>query len=102
MGYADRGVQEAKIIVDFCNGAYGGARAAAGGFLLNRDGRAEAFNGVDIGSLHLVEELARIGGKGLDVATLALCIDGVKGERGLAGARQAGDHGERIAWDLDR
>ena len=86
VGNADGGVQEAKIVVDFCNGADGGTGAAAGSFLFNRNCRAEAFNGVDVGTLHLVKELARIGGKGLDVAALALRIDGVKGERGLAGA----------------
>ena len=102
MRHADGGVQEAKIVVDFCNGADGGAGAAAGGFLLDGDGGAEAFDGVDIRPLHLVKKLARIGGKGLNIASLALRIDGVEGERGLAGARQAGHHGEGIARDLDR
>ena len=102
MRHADRGVEEAKIVVDFGDGADRGSGAAAGGFLLDGDGGAEAFDGVDVGALHLVEKLAGIGGKGLDVASLALGIDGVEGERGLAGAGEAGHDGEGIAWNLDR
>ena len=94
---ADGGVEQAKIVVDLGDGADGGAGAAAGGFLLDGDGRAEAFNGVDIGALNLVEKLAGIGGEGLDVAALALGVDGVEGERTFAGAGEAGDHGEGVA-----
>ena len=59
----------------------------------------EALDGVDVGALDLVEELARIGGEGLDIAALALGVDGVEGERALAGAGEAGDHGEGVAGD---
>jgi hypothetical protein len=41
---------------------------------------------IDIGLLHHVEELARIGRQRLDIAALALGIDGVESERALAGA----------------
>src|SRR5665254_8862 len=43
------------------------------------------------------EELARVGGQGLDVAALALGVDGVEGERGFAGPGQAGDGDEAVA-----
>jgi hypothetical protein len=56
---------------------------------------------IDIGLLHQLEELARIGRERLDIAALALGIDGVEGERGFARARQAGDHRERVARDVD-
>ena len=56
---------------------------------------------VDVGALHLVEELAGVGGEGLDVAALAFGVDGVKGERALAGAGEAGDDGEGVAGDGD-
>ena len=94
---ADGGVEEAKVVVDLGDGADGGAGAAAGGFLLDGDGGAEALDGVDVGALDLVEKLARVGGEGLDIAALALGVDGVEGERALAGAGEAGDHGERVA-----
>ena len=88
MRNADGGVEHAQVIVNFGDGADGGARAAAGGFLLDGDGRAQAVDGIDFGPLHLIQELARIGGKRLHVAALALGVDGVEGERGLAGAAQ--------------
>ncbi len=101
VGHADRGVEEAEVVVDFCDGADGGAGAAAGRFLLDGNGRGEAFDGVDIGPLDLVEELARVGRKGFDVAALAFGVDGVEGEGGLPGSGEAGDHGKGIPRDLD-
>jgi hypothetical protein len=101
MGDADGGVQETDVVVDFGDGADGGAGAAVGGFLLDGDGGGEAVDGVDVGALELIEELAGVGGEGLDVAALALGVDGVEGEGGLAGAAQAGDDGESIARDFD-
>ena len=56
---------------------------------------------VDVGLLHHLEELAGIGRQRLDVAPLPLGIDGVEGERGLARARQAGDHRQRLARNID-
>ena len=61
----------------------------------------EAVDGVDVGAFHLVEELAGVGGEGFDVAALALGVDGVEGQGGLAGAAQAGDDGEGVARDFD-
>ena len=61
----------------------------------------EAFDGVHVGALDLVEKLAGVGGEGFDVAALALGVDGVEGERAFAGAGEAGDHGERVAGDAD-
>ncbi len=101
VGLADGRVEEAKVVVDFGDGADGRAGGAGGGFLLDGDGRGEAVDGVDVGALHLVEELAGVGGKGFDVAALAFGVDGVKGERALAGAGEAGDDGEGIAGNGD-
>ena len=60
-----------------------------------------ALDMVDVGLLHHLEELARIGAEALDVAALALGIDGVEGERGFARTGEAGDHGQRLARDVD-
>src|ERR1700737_1476792 len=70
---------EAKVVVDLGDGAEGGGGAAAGGFLLDRDGGGETVDGVDVGALHLVEELARVGGGGFDVGGLAFGVGGVEG-----------------------
>ena len=100
-GWPTRGVEQAEVVVDLGDGADGGAGAAAGGLLLDGDGGGEAVDGVDVGALHLVEELAGVGGEGFDVAALAFGVDGVEGERGLAGAGEAGDDGEGVARDAD-
>ena len=100
-GWPTRGVEQAEVVVDFGDGADGGAGAAGGGLLLDGDGGGEAVDGVDVGALHLVEELAGVGGEGFDVAALAFGVDGVEGERGFAGAGEAGDDGEGVARDAD-
>src|SRR3546814_1091823 len=51
--------------------------------------------------LHHLQELAGIGGEGVDVAALTLGIDGVEGEGGLAGAGQAGDDDQAVAGEVD-
>ena len=89
---ADARVEEAQVVVDLGDGADGGAWAARGGLLLDGDSRREAVDGVDVGALHLVEELAGVGRERLDVAALAFGVDGVEGERGLSRAGEAGDH----------
>ncbi len=101
VGLADGGVEQAEVVVDLGDGADGGAGAAGGGLLLDGDGGGEAVDGVDVGALHLVEELAGVGGEGFDVAALAFGVDGVEGEGGLAGAGEAGDDGEGVARDGD-
>ena len=84
MRNADGRVEHAQIIVDFGDGADGGTRTAAGGFLFDGNGRAQAVDGIDVGPLHLIEELARVGRERFDVAALALGVDGVEGERRFA------------------
>ncbi len=56
---------------------------------------------LDIGLLHHLEELARIGREALDIAALAFGIDGVEREARLSAARQAGDDDELVARQLD-
>ena len=101
MGNADGGIEDAQVIVDFGDGADGGARAAVGGFLFDGDSGAEAVDGIHFGAFHLIEELARVGGECFHVAALSFGVDGIEGERGFPGAAQARDHGEGVARDLD-
>src|SRR5439155_3679082 len=56
---------------------------------------------VDLGLLHLLEELARIGRERLDVAALALGVNRVEGQRRIAGAREPPDGDELVARDLE-
>jgi len=68
---------------------------------LDRDGRRQPVDQIDVRLLHLLEELAGIGGERLDVAALALGVDRVEGERRLARPRQPGHDDEPVARDVD-
>ena len=61
----------------------------------------KSFDRVHIGALDLVQELARVGGKRLHVTPLAFGVDGVEGQRRLAGAGESGDDGELVARNSD-
>ena len=78
MRHADGGVEQAQVIVDLGDGADGGARAAAGGFLLDGNGGTQTVDGIDVGALHLIQKLAGIGGERLDVAPLAFGVNGIE------------------------
>jgi hypothetical protein len=91
--------QQAHVIVDLGDGGDGRARVLRRGLLLDRDRRREPVDLVDVGLLHHLEELARIGRERFDIASLALGIDRVEGERRLARARQPREHDELVARD---
>ena len=101
IGHADARPQQPHVVVDLGDGADRGARIARGGFLLDGDGRRQAVDLVDVRLLHHLQELPRIGRQALDIAALALGIDGVEGERGFAGAGQAGEHHQLVARNVD-
>ena len=84
---ADRGVEQPQVVVDLGHRADGRARVLRGRPLLDRDRRRQALDRVDVGLLHLLEELPRVGRERLDVAPLPLREDRVEGERRLARAR---------------
>jgi hypothetical protein len=99
VGLSDPGVEEPQVVVDLGGGSDRGARVLAHGLLLDRDGGRQALDGVDVGLGHLLEKLARVGGERLDVAPLALGVEGIEGEGGLARSRESGDDDEAIARD---
>jgi ribosomal protein L21 len=49
----------------------------------------------------ITQELPRVGRQRLDVAALALGVDGVEGQRRLARAGQAGDHDQLVARQVE-
>ena len=98
---ADAGPQEAQVVVDLGDGADRRARVAGRRLLVDRDGRRQAFDEVDVRLVHLAQELAGVGAQRLDVAALTLGVDGVEGQRGLARARQPGEHDELVARQFD-
>jgi hypothetical protein len=101
-GRAAAGVEKAQVVPDLRRRRDDRARAVAARALLDRDGGGQAVDRLDVRLLHLVEELPRVRGERLHVLALPLGEDGVEGERALARARDAGDHDELVARDLDR
>ena len=93
--------QQAQVVVDLGDGAHGGTRVLGRGMLLDGDGGREALYGIHVGLVHLLQELAGVGGQRLHVAALALGVNSVEGERGFAGPRKAGDDHEFILGDLE-
>ena len=60
----------------------------------------DAVDVVDVRLLDALQELPRIGGERLDIASLALGVNGVKGKGRLARSRHAGNHREGVVGDL--
>ena len=98
---ADVGEQQPQVVVDFGDRADGRARIRAGGLLLDGDRRRQAVDQIDVGLLHLLEELPGVRRQRLDVAPLPFGVDRVEGERRLARAGQAGDHDQLVARQID-
>ena len=98
---ADPGVQQAEVVVDLGDRADRRPRVAAGRLLVDRDRRRQTLDDVDVGLVHLAQELAGVRAQRLDVAALTLGVDRVEGEARLAGTGQAGEHDELVARNLD-
>ena len=99
--HADVGEEQAQVVVDLGDGADRRPRIRAGRLLLDGDGRRQPLDQVDVGLFHLLEELPGVRRQRLDVAALPFGVDGVEGERRFARARQAGDHDELVARQID-
>ena len=99
---ADARPQQAQVVVDLGDRADRRPRVARRRLLVDRDRRRQALDRVDVGLVHLAEELPRVGAQRLDVAALALGVDRVEGERGLARPRQPRDDHERVARERER
>jgi hypothetical protein len=101
VGPAGAREQQTQVVVDLGDRADRGARVARRGLLVDRDGRRETLDEVDVGLVHLPEELARVRRQRLDVASLPLGEDRVEGERRLARPGQAGEDDEGVAREVE-
>jgi hypothetical protein len=97
----DPGVEQAQVVVDLGDGPHGRTRVARGRLLVDGDGRGQALDEVDVGFVHLPEELAGVGREGLHVAALALGVDGVEGQRRLARSGEAGEDDQPVPGQVD-
>ena len=69
--------------------------------LLERHGRRQAVDLVDLGHAHLVEQPPRVGRDRLEVAPLRLGVERAERERRLARAGDAGEHDQGVARDVE-
>ena len=99
--HADPREQETEVVVDLGHGPDRRSRVPRRTLLVDRDRRREPVDLVDVGLLHLAEELAGVGAQALDVAALALGVDRVECQARLAGSGQAGDDDQAIARERD-
>ena len=99
---ADAGVQQPQVVVGLGDRADGRSRVSGGGLLIDRDRRRQPVDRVDVGLVHLPEELAGIRRQRLHVAALTLGIQRVEGKRRLARPRQPGDHDQAVARERHR
>ena len=95
-GLAGARKQQPQIVVDLGRGGHRRARIARGVFLPDGNRRRDAVDLIDVGLLHALEKLPRIGRQRLDIAPLPLRIDGVEDQRRLPRPGNAGDHGQLV------
>ncbi len=75
---AGAGVEQAEVVVDLGDRADSRSRVAARRLLVDRDRRRQPLDEVDVGLVHLAQELAGVCRQRLDVAALALGEDRVE------------------------
>ena len=78
------GDEQLQVVVQLGHGAHGGARAAHGVGLVDRNRGRHAIHFVDGRTVHAVQELSGVGAERLHIATLAFGIQGVKDQAGFA------------------
>ena len=72
------------MVGDFGDGADGTSGGADGVALAECNGGGDSVDPINAGSIHSLEELARIGAEGFRVTSLAFGVEGVESEGGLA------------------
>ena len=101
VGIARTSIKQAEEVVDFGDGTYCGARIFVRSLLLDADDGRKSGDFIDIGTFEIVEEVARVGRKGFDVAALPLGIKGVESQRRLSAAAQPRDYRHGVAGEGD-
>ncbi len=95
------GVEQLQVVVQLRHRAHGGARSAHRVGLVDGDGRRYALDALHLRAVLAVEELPRVGREGFHVAALALGIEGVEDQGGLARAGHARDHDQLVGRDVE-
>ncbi len=98
---AGAGIEHAQRVGHRGDAAHRGTRARRATLLLQRDRRWQAIDGVHVRHARLVDQPARIGRNRVQITPLGLGVERAKSERGLARARHAGEHHQRVARNVD-
>ena len=93
---ADFGKQQADVVSQLGHGADRRARIFDRIALINRDGGWNAFHALDLGFVHALQELPRVGRKTFHVAPLAFGVQRVKRQTRFARATHASDDDEFV------
>jgi hypothetical protein len=93
--------QQLQVVVELGHRADRRARGAHRVGLVDGDGGRDALDTVDRRLVHAVEELARVGREGLDVAALAFGVERVEDQRRFARAGHAGHDHEFAGRDVE-
>ena len=94
-------VERTQVVGDGGHRADRGARGAHRRRAVDGHRRQHAQDALGPGPVEPLQELSRIRAEGLGVAAVALGVEHVESERGLAGARDAGDDRDRADRDPD-
>ena len=86
--------------MDFRHRAHRGTGVLGGGFLVDGDGGRQPFDAVHVRLVHLSQELPGVAGHALHIPPLALGVNGVEGQGGLAGARKPGKDHQFVPGDV--
>ncbi len=97
----DARIEQPHVVVDLSGRADGRARVADAVLLPDRNRRRDTVDAIDVGLLHPLQELARIGRQRLDVAPLPFRVNRVEGERRLPRAADAGHDDQRADRQRD-
>ncbi len=89
-------VEDAQVIDDLRQGPDRRARPALNRLLIDGDRRRETRDRLDVGLLHVAQELARVRRERLEETPLSLAEQRVEGQRRLARAGDSGDRDEAI------
>ena len=88
------------MVVQLGHGPDGGARGPHRAVLVNGNSRQNAVNTLDLGLVHAVEKLPRIGREALDIAPLAFSVQDIESQTRLARPTDPGHHRQLAQGNL--
>ena len=93
-------IEQPQIVVHLGDGPDRRPRVAVGRLLVDRHRRGQPLDEVDVGLVHLSQELAGVSRQRFDVAPLAFGEDRVERQRRLSRTGQPGEHDQRVARQI--